>query len=103
LRAKGYGILARRHVTGRGSGAGEIDIVARRGDVLAVIEVKARATLDEAAHALRLAQQQRLIRAAAVLLARRPDLAELSLRFDAMLVAPWHWPRHLMDAWRDQG
>ena len=103
LRLKGYGIVARRHVTGRGSGAGEIDILARRGGVLAVIEVKARASLEEAAHALRPQQRQRLVRAATALLARRPDLADLALRFDAMLVAPGRWPRHVMDAWRDQG
>jgi len=102
LRAKGYGIVARRHASHRGSGAGEIDILARRGGVLAVVEVKARRSLDEAAHALRAVQRRRLVRAAGAVLVRRPDLAGLALRFDAMLVAPWRWPRHVMDAWRDE-
>jgi putative endonuclease len=101
LRLKGYGILARGHVTGRGTGAGEIDIIARRGTVVAFIEVKARPSLALAAAALLPAQRRRLARAAAAFIARRPDLAACRMRFDAMLVAPGRWPRHLKDAWRD--
>ncbi len=102
LRLKGYAILARRHVTGRGTGAGEIDIVARRGHVIAFVEVKARPTLRQAAEAVTARQRWRLTRAAGAFLARRPDLAGCQARFDAMLVAPWHWPCHLIDAWRDE-
>ena len=40
LRRRGYAILARRHRTRHG----EIDIVAKDGDVLVFVEVKARAT-----------------------------------------------------------
>ncbi|UQD73074.1 YraN family protein [Bradyrhizobium japonicum] len=45
LMAKGYRILARRYRTPHG----EIDIVARRRNLIAFVEVKARATLDDAA------------------------------------------------------
>ncbi|HIJ38083.1 MAG TPA: YraN family protein, partial [Rhodospirillaceae bacterium] len=45
---------------------------------------------------------QRLCRAAAAFLAQRPDLAALNPRFDVVLVRPWRWPRHLMDAWREE-
>jgi len=45
LIAKGYRILARRFRTPYG----EIDIVARRRNLLAFIEVKERASLDDAA------------------------------------------------------
>lgn len=103
LRLKGYGVLARRHVTGRGTGAGEIDIVARRAGVVAFIEVKARPSLAQAAEAVSPQQRRRLARAAAAFLAHRPDLAACTPRFDAMLVAPWRWPLHLIDAWRDEG
>ncbi len=103
LRLKGYAILARRHVTGRGTGAGEIDIVARRGRIVAFIEVKARPTLCQAAEAITAHQKRRLARAAGGFLARRRDLDGCQIRFDAMLVAPWHWPCHLIDAWRDEG
>ena len=96
LRIKGYRILARNHR----SVAGEIDIVARKGKVLAFIEVKARR--DEASALEAIARQRpRLLRGAEAFLARRPDLALLSPRFDAIVVADGHWPHHMIDAWRD--
>lgn len=99
LRLKGYRVLDRRLRTP----LGEIDIVARRGQVLAVIEVKARANREDAGGALSPRQRDRLGRAARWLLSGRPDLARLSVRFDAMLVAPWRWPRHLPGAWAQDG
>lgn len=99
LSLRGWRVMDRAVVTGRGTGAGEIDIIARRGRVLAFIEVKARPDLDQAAAAISPAQQQRLVRGAEAYLARHPQFAGLEPRFDAMLVAPGRWPRHLMDAW----
>lgn len=96
LRLRGYRIVERR----LRSPVGEIDILARRGDVLAVIEVKARGDLAAAAEAVTARQRQRLVRAAGWILSIRPDLARLQVRFDVMLVAPWRLPRHVMDAWR---
>jgi len=60
LMAKGYRILAKRFRTPQG----EIDIVARKRDLLAFVEVKARASLDDAAYAVTPRQQQRIIAAA---------------------------------------
>ena len=80
--------------------SGEIDIVARRGGVLAIIEVKTRGDLATAAAAVLPRQRRRIARAASAFLLARPDLAELALRFDVMLVAPQRLPRHLRDAWR---
>ena len=94
LIAKGYRIIARRYR----SPAGEIDIIARRRGVTAFIEVKARATLDEAAYAITLRQRQRIIAAAAAWLAAHPKYGNDALRFDAMLVAPGRLPRHLTAA-----
>ena len=96
LRLRGYRIVERR----LRSPAGEIDILARRGDVLAVIEVKARADFVAAAEAIKARQKERLIRAAGWVLSTRPGLAALTVRFDVMLVAPWRLPRHILDAWR---
>ena len=96
LRVRGYRVIAARERTP----LGEIDILARRGCVLAVVEVKARRDADCAAGAVSVRQWGRLARAAAALLARRPELATLSVRFDVMLVTPWRWPRHIPDAWR---
>jgi putative endonuclease len=80
--------------------SGEIDIVARRRGVLAIVEVKARPDLDLAAAAILPRQRKRISRAAAAFLSARPELAEMTLRFDVMLVAPLRMPRHLPNAWR---
>jgi putative endonuclease len=103
LRLKGYSIVAHGHVTGRGTGAGEIDIVARRGRLLAFVEVKIRSKRSLAAAAISRNQRHRLTRAAAAFVANRPDLALCTMRFDAILLEPWRWPCHLIDAWRDEG
>ncbi len=96
LMLRGYRILARR----MRSPVGEIDILARRGRLLAVVEVKARPTLALAAEAVTPVQKRRLIRAAEWVISGRPDLAALDIRFDVMLVAPWRLPHHVVDAWR---
>lgn len=96
LVVRGYRVLARR----LRYPVGEIDLLARRGGTLAVIEVKARRDTESAMAAVTPRQRQRIARAAEWLLAERPALAGLALRFDVMLVTPWRWPRHLPDAWR---
>ena len=94
LIAKGYRIIARRYR----SRAGEIDIIARQRGVTAFIEVKARATLDDAAYAITPHQQRRIIAAAEAFLASHPQYGNDDLRFDAMLIAPGRLPRHLIGA-----
>jgi putative endonuclease len=94
LMAKGYRILAKRFRTPYG----EIDLVARKRNLLAFIEVKARANLDDAAYAVTPRQQQRIIEAAQAWLATHPEHANFELRFDAMLIAPRRLPRHLLAA-----
>lgn len=79
---------------------GEIDILARRGGMLAAIEVKTRGDLASAAVAVLPRQRRRIARAASAFLSARPDLAALALRFDVMLLAPRRLPQHLPDAWR---
>ncbi len=94
LIAKGYRILAKRFRTPHG----EIDLVAKKRNLLAFIEVKARASLDEAAYAVTPRQQARIIDAAQGWLVAHPEHAEFDLRFDAILIAPRHLPRHLLAA-----
>jgi putative endonuclease len=98
LRLKGYRIIARRFKTP----IGEIDIIARRGNRLSLVEVKARARLTEAHSAITPHQRGRIFRAAEFFLQRYPRYATMTLRFDAILVAPGRLPRHLTDAWRPQ-
>ena len=94
LIAKGFRILARRWR----SPAGEIDIVARRRNLLVFVEVKARATLDDAAYSVTDRQKLRIAGAAALWLAANPDESNRDMRFDAMLVAPGRFPVHIAAA-----
>ena len=100
LRLMGWRILARRMKAKRGSGLGEVDIVARRGATIAFIEVKARADLDTAAESVTAAQRARIARRAEVYLQRRADLADCNVRFDVMILAGGLIPRRIIDAWR---
>lgn len=96
LMLKGYRIITRRYQ----SPVGEIDIIARRGGSLVFIEVKARESMDVAAMSISANQQKRIVRAAQAFVQGRNDLSGLDMRFDALLVAPYQWPRHIVDAWR---
>src|SRR5262245_10980937 len=91
LIAKGFRILTRRWR----SPVGEIDIIARRRHLLVFVEVKARATLDDAAWSVSDRQRVRIIQAAQAWLARNADDRVTDIRFDAVLVAPGHMPRHI--------
>ena len=95
LRLHGWRILARRaRVPG-----GEVDVVARRGKILAFIEVKARATEDAAAFALDEWRLRRVV-AAAERLAPRYLRDGDDVRIDALFVVPKRWPRHLPNVWQ---
>ncbi|MBB5745222.1 YraN family protein [Brevundimonas variabilis] len=91
LMLRGYQILGFR----LRSRVGEIDILARRGRILAVVEVKRRATMEAAIHALGPEQYGRLLAAGRAILKGRPGLAGLSLRIDVVAMAPGRVPRHL--------
>jgi putative endonuclease len=94
LIAYGYRILARRWK----SPVGEIDIIAARRHTLIFVEVKARATLDDAAESITERQKQRIAAAAEVWLGAHPMPAIRDIRFDAILVAPGKLPRHIKAA-----
>ncbi len=95
LMAKGYQILGFRMRTPHA----EIDLLARKGRVLAVVEVKLRGTIETALEAVTRRQRERLRRAGAAFAARRPDLADAAVRLDLVALAPGRWPCHIPDAW----
>ena len=99
LMAKGYRILARRYRTK----LGEIDLIARRGDLVLIVEVKARATLAEAMEAIAYQSERRIEAAADLWLARQPDFARLSVRFDMVAVLPRRWPVHVPNVFQGRG
>lgn len=91
LMAKGYRILARRHRTP----LGEIDIVARRGRRLAIVEVKARRTFEECEAAVPRRSAERIRRATDLWLARHPAHQDCDIGFDLVFVVPRRLPRHI--------
>jgi putative endonuclease len=95
LRLHGWRVLAVRVKTR----VGEVDIVARRGKVLAFVEVKTRSKAADLAHAVDDYRLRRVAAAAQALLPRyaRPDDG---VRIDVILIAPWTRPQHLHDVWR---
>ncbi|MET0940243.1 MAG: YraN family protein [Mesorhizobium sp.] len=88
---KGFRIVARRYRTK----LGEIDLIARRGDLVLIIEVKVRATLIEAMDAIARQSERRIEAAADLWLSRQPDYGRLSVRFDMVAVLPRRWPVHV--------
>ena len=102
LRLQGWHILAHRLPGRRGSGIGEVDLVIRRGKVLAFVEIKYRPTLAQAAEAISSNQKKRIVKAAKAFISANPDLADLTIRFDAVLVSPWSFPRHRVNAWDEE-
>ncbi len=93
LRLKGWRILARRVKTPRG----EIDLIARRGRVVAFVEVKWRASAAELDHAID-DYRLRRVRAAAEAVAHRYAGAGDEQRIDVLLLAPGRFPRHMANA-----
>lgn len=95
LMAKGYRILGFRLRTR----LGEIDLLAQKGGVLAVVEVKSRTSLDAALAAVDAEQRDRLRRAASAVAGGRPRLKDLAVRLDLVALAPGRLPVHRRDAW----
>ncbi|WP_345119340.1 YraN family protein [Bartonella pachyuromydis] len=91
LRLKGFHIAEMRFKTKYG----EIDLIARRGNLVLIVEVKARPTLAEAMVAVSRVNEKRIEAAADIWLARQKDRALLCLRFDLIAILPWCWPKHI--------
>ncbi len=82
---------------------GEIDLIARRGRLVAFVEVKQRPSDAEAAEAVTPTGRQRIARAAEAWLAAHPAAADLDLRFDVVVCVPGRLPRHLPAAFDGAG
>ena len=94
LRLKGYRLLARRFK----SGVGEVDLIMRRGEVTAFIEVKVRSDADRAVEAVTGFQARRIAAAARLWMAKDPKAALGVCRFDIIAVSPYQWPKHIPNA-----
>ncbi len=96
LRLKGYRILDQRVRTP----ACEIDIIAARKNMLIFVEVKSRATREQALESVTPGLRQRLEQAARIWVSSRHKLQTHLWRFDIVLMTPGRLPRHIRDAWR---
>ena len=96
LMAKGYRPLAHRYKTP----LGEIDLVMKRGGLIAFVEVKARVFERDALESVGRGGERRMVDAADLWLAKHADAAGLDIRYDMVVVAPWRLPKHLPDAFR---
>lgn len=83
LSRRGYAILGRNLRLGRG----ELDIVARKKEIVAFIEVKLRANREDALLALHRDKCERLRSAASAWLVHHPDMAQLQCRFDLIILS----------------
>ena len=96
LMFKGYRIIARRYKIA----VGEIDLIARRGKTLLMVEVKARRGLGEALEAVDLKTQKRIEKAARIFLSKNPRYADYTIRFDIIAFTRNFWLHHLDNAWQ---
>lgn len=93
LMAKGHRLLAIRYA----AAGGEVDLIVARGEMVAFVEVKARADMEATATAITAEKRRRFVGAARHWIAGR-RLDGKVLRADAVLIAPWRWPRHVPNA-----
>lgn len=91
---KGYRIANMRYKTN----LGEIDIIARKQDLAIFIEVKARANLQKGVDAVSYQSQTRIKNASDLWLAKQKNPHKFSQRYDIIVVRPWRWPVHFLDA-----
>lgn len=94
LLLKGYKICALRHKTN----LGEIDIIARKGDLAVFVEVKARKSIQSGLDAVSHASQSRIKNASDLWLAKQKHANRLSQRYDIIVIAPRQFPAHFLDA-----
>lgn len=94
LRLKGWRILDRRVRTP----AGEVDLVARKGNLIAFVEVKLRKSAAELDFAIDERRLARVAAAAEILMPRYAGPGD-DIRVDVILIAPGTRPRHIENAW----
>ena len=95
LRLFGYSVLKSRYVTGRNTGRAEIDIIARRGNLIIFVEVKNRPDAATGLEAVTMAQGCRLRAAAETWILRNRWMGDA--RFDVIVISGWRL-RHFKNA-----
>jgi putative endonuclease len=98
LESQGFVLVARNFLRR----VGELDIVARQGELLVVAEVRTRASdaFGGAAASVGPAKQRRIVRTTALFLQRHREYACCRVRFDVLIVRDGgvEWLKHAFDA-----
>jgi putative endonuclease len=98
LESQGFHIVSRNYLRR----VGELDVVARDGELLVVAEVRTRASerFGGAAASVSRSKQQRIAATAALFLQRHPELRHCRVRFDVIIVRDGRieWLKHAFDA-----
>ena len=95
LLVHGNRIVGRRYKTRNG----EVDLIARKGDLIIFVEVKARSQVDQALNAVSATSMKRISDAGEYWISQQRDYSKLSWRFDIVAVLPWQFPKHFKDVW----
>jgi putative endonuclease len=91
LIAKGYWPMAKRYL----GASGEIDLIMKRGRTIVAVEVKARKTIQDAGVTITDAKIARIVKAMNQFRSQKRLDDSYIFRIDAVLVAPWVWPKHI--------
>lgn len=100
LLLKGYLPVKMNFVPKRSKGAGEIDLIMRKGNTIVFVEVKKRKTFDEAADALSVKQRMRIVKGSQAFLRDYPEYKDCYIRYDTIWFIPKRWPIHICDSFR---
>ena len=102
LFCKGYKIINRNFSCGKGTGRGEIDIIALKKETVVFVEVKYRNLAEKTEYAISLSNKKRVTAAAEHFIGKHPALRNYGVRFDAILFGGIAFPQHIKDAWRPE-
>jgi putative endonuclease len=91
LIAKGYWPMAKRYL----GASGEVDLIMRRGRTIVAVEVKARKTIDAAGATITPTKIARIAKAMNQFRSQKRLDDSYIFRIDAVLIAPWVWPKHI--------
>ncbi|MBQ7412719.1 MAG: YraN family protein [Alphaproteobacteria bacterium] len=99
LMGHGWWPVKMNFIVGRGTGAGEVDLIMERRKTLIFVEVKYRPTFEQAMAAITVHNQVRVARTSAAFLQQYPKYRSYQVRYDALLLSPKKWPKHIPNAW----